>query len=127
MGQLASTAEFPVVFQRLKAILAPHAPRLLVKTDTADTYYLDTHHVMPNKLPLFFGAAQIKKNYVSFYLFPIYACPEMLEGISPGLRKRMQGKSCFNFTQVDEPLFEELAALTAAGMARFEAVGYLGA
>ncbi|HLN63181.1 MAG TPA: hypothetical protein VK464_16720 [Symbiobacteriaceae bacterium] len=123
---MAATGEFPAVFQRLKAILAPHAPRLLVKTDTADVYYLDTAHVMPNKLPLFFGAAQVKKNYVSFYLFPVYMYPEMLEGLSPGLRKRMQGKSCFNFTQVDEPLLEELASLTNAGMARFEAVGYVG-
>jgi hypothetical protein len=28
----------------------------------------------------------------------------------------MQGKACFNFTTVDEPLFEELAAITNAGL-----------
>jgi hypothetical protein len=32
--------------------------------------------------------------------------------MSPGLRKRMQGKSCFNFTKLDEELFAELAVLT---------------
>ena len=32
----------------------------------------------------------------------------------------MQGKSCFNFTKVDEPLFAELANVTRAG---FEATG----
>jgi hypothetical protein len=31
------------------------------------------------------------------------------------LKKRMQGKSCFNFTSVDEGLFQELAALTGKG------------
>jgi hypothetical protein len=32
--------------------------------------------------------------------------------MSPALKKRMQGKACFNFTAVDEALFKELAALT---------------
>ena len=31
----------------------------------------------------------------------------------PELRRRMQGKACFNFTRVDEALFAELATLTA--------------
>jgi hypothetical protein len=39
-----------------------------------------------------------------------------LEGISEELRRRMQGKSCFNFTAVDETLFEELADLTRAAL-----------
>jgi hypothetical protein len=30
----------------------------------------------------------------------------------------MQGKSCFNFTTVDEPLFAELETLTVKGIAR---------
>ena len=35
-------------------------------------------------------------------------------------KKRMQGKSCFNFTTVDEVLFAELSQLTAAGFKRFK-------
>jgi hypothetical protein len=31
----------------------------------------------------------------------------------------MQGKSCFNFKEVDEKLFKELKQLTQAGAARF--------
>jgi hypothetical protein len=30
----------------------------------------------------------------------------------------MQGKSCFNFTALDEPLFAEVETLTAKGIAR---------
>ncbi|MBA3573260.1 MAG: hypothetical protein H0W34_15095 [Pyrinomonadaceae bacterium] len=52
---------------------------------------------------------------------PVYAFPELLEGISPELKKRMQGKSCFNFTAVEPKLFKELAKLTKAGFARFKA------
>jgi hypothetical protein len=33
----------------------------------------------------------------------------------------MQGKACFNFTRVDEPLFAELARLTETGLEHFVA------
>src|SRR5207253_7932838 len=49
----------------------------------------------------------------------VYACPELLQNLSPELKKRMQGKSCFNFKEVDEQLFKELATLTKAGAAKF--------
>lgn len=39
--------------------------------------------------------------------------------MSPALRRRLQGKSCFNFTTVDEPLFEELAQIAQAGFERY--------
>jgi len=49
----------------------------------------------------------------------VYACPELLQSMSPELKKRMQGKSCFNFKEVDEKLFKELATLTKAGATKF--------
>jgi hypothetical protein len=58
-------------------------------------------HIQKNKRPLFFGAVQVKKNYVSCYLRPVYADPTLLARISDSLKKRMQGKSCFNFTPAD--------------------------
>jgi len=36
------------------------------------------------------------------------------------LKKRMQGKSCFNFKTVDDKLFRELARLTDKGYRRFK-------
>ena len=49
----------------------------------------------------------------------VYACPELLQNLSPELKKGMQGKSCFNFKEVDEQVFKELATLTKAGAAKF--------
>jgi hypothetical protein len=49
----------------------------------------------------------------------VYAYPDLLKTMSPELKKRMQGKSCFNFKEVDEKLFKELAQLTRAGAAKF--------
>ncbi len=64
------------------------------------------------------AGTRIGKRYVSFHLMSVYSDPELMASMSPGLRKRMQGKSCFNFTKIDEPLFSELETLTAKGIAR---------
>jgi len=42
------------------------------------------------------------------------------KGVSPELKKRMQGKTCFNFASVEEGLFGELAALTRKGFEEFQ-------
>jgi hypothetical protein len=110
---MADQAEFQAVFERLQAILRKYEANLVVVHDTADNYYLDTQHSEKWGKSLMFGAAQIKKNYVSFYLFPVYIYPNLLDGISAPLKKRMQGKSCFNFKSVDEALINELDQLTA--------------
>lgn len=117
--------ELHAVFAALRSIMAPYAATLEAKKDDATQLYLDTRFLQKNKTPLFFGAVQIKKSYVSFHLMPVYAKPELLDGISPALKKRMQGKSCFNFTEIDPPLFTELAALTKAGFASYKAQGFV--
>lgn len=112
--------DFPIVFEQLKNILKPYARNLTVKTDTPDTYYLDGPYSEKWKKEIFFGAAQIKKNYVSFYLMPVYMYPELLKDISPELKKRMQGKSCFNFKKVEPDLFKELKVLARKGVDKFK-------
>ena len=118
-------SEFPIVFDRLRRILRQHSKDLVVVIDTTDNYYLDTAHIMKNKKPLNFGSVRIMKNYVSYHLMPIYVFRKLLQDASPELRKRMQGKSCFNFSSVDETLFSELSALTVAGLAEYRNVGYV--
>jgi hypothetical protein len=118
-GAMSSQSEFPLVFEQLKNLLIPYAQQLSLKVDTEDSYSLDGPYSEKWKKELFFGSAQIKKNYVSFYLMPVYMYPELLKDISPGLKKHMQGKSCFNFKKVEPALFEELAALTRKGAEKF--------
>ena len=62
-----------------------------------------------------FAGVRKGKRYVSYHLFSVYLEPGQLDGISPELRRRMQGKSCFNFTRVDDALFDELDGLTERG------------
>lgn len=100
------------VFGALSAILRGHAQGMSIRTDDAGHLYVELAPTDPKARPRFFGAVQAKKAYVSFHLMPVYEDPRLLDGISPALRKRMQGKSCFNFTAPDAALFEELDALT---------------
>lgn len=113
------------VFAELRAILMPYAASLDPKKDDSSELYLDTTFIQKNKKPLFFGAVQIKKSFVSFHLMPVYVTPALLDGVSADLKARMQGKSCFNFVAVDRTLLRELASLTKAGFASYKAQGFV--
>ena len=117
--------DFPQIFNRLKAILFEYQALVVVAANDANSYSLDTNYVPQYKKKLFFGAVQINKNYVSYHLMPVYMYPDLLEGVSPGLMKHMQGKSCFNFKKMDEPLFQELDALTQRSVERMYSEGFL--
>ena len=41
------------------------------------------------------------------------------------LKKRMQGKSCFNFDTIEPPLMTELSGLVKQGANRYKAAGKL--
>jgi hypothetical protein len=112
--------DFSQVFQDLKTIMEPYEKELVLKTSESSNYYLDTHHKRKDGYVEAFGGVQVKKNYVSYHLMPVYAYPELLDNISPALKKRMQGKSCFNFTKVDEETLKELGTLTKKGFEAFK-------
>jgi hypothetical protein len=107
-----------LVFDSLKPILARYVKRLSVKVDTPIEYTLMTRSASPfpqhKGQPLHFGSVRLGKAYVSLHLMPLYMCPVLTESISPALKKRMQGKTCFNFKNLPDPaLIAELKQLTA--------------
>jgi hypothetical protein len=116
---MSPQSEFSLVFESLKNILKPFEPNLTVTANRPGAYSLDGPYSEKWQKQLFFGAAQIQKNYVSFYLMPVYMFPDLLKDISPELKKRMQGKSCFNFKKVEPALFKELAELTHKSIEQF--------
>jgi len=111
-------ADFDATFAALREILRPYARNMIVVHDTPDNYYLDSKYTAPNGHPLFFGAVRKGKSYVSFHLIPVYMFPDLLTELSPAMKKRMQGKSCFNFKSVSEEQLAELRELTKRGAAR---------
>ena len=122
---MPKTTEKTAVFQDLKETMSSYCEYLDLVADDEVSYYLNTHHIMKNKKPMFFGAVQIKKNYVSYHLMPVYVDPTLLDDISDSLKKRMQGKSCFNFKNVEKDLFKELALLTEAAYQSYVQAGYV--
>lgn len=116
---------FDSVFDGLREILIPYSEKLTVVVDQADHFYLDTKYIMKNKKPMYFASVKLNKNYVSFHLMPVYVFTDLLKDISPELKKRMQGKSCFNFKNLDGDLFQELRKLTKRGYAEYGKAGYL--
>lgn len=122
---MPATDDFAGVFEKLRAILKKYEKRLVVQTDTPGNYYLNTHFKRPDGYVVLFGAAQIKKNYVTFHLMPVYGCRELVDGMSPELKARMQGKACFSFKKAEPALFKELAAVTKRGFELFQKAGYI--
>jgi hypothetical protein len=69
---------------------------------------------------MYFAQVRAGKAYVAFHLMPLYMNEALTAAISPALKKRMQGKTCFNFKTAPEPeLVEELKRLTDAGFKIF--------
>ena len=113
--------DLSAVHVRLLQILAPYRERLVVAADGPGGLVLELPGYQG--VPWGFAAGtRVGRRYVSFYLMGVYGAPELIEGLSPELRRRMQGKSCFNFTRIDERLFAELAVLTEQSIARQPAV-----
>jgi hypothetical protein len=123
-------AEFADVFAKLKPVLVSQARRLSVQTDGATEYTLVTKSPSPfpqhKGRPMWFGALKVGKAYVSLHLLPLYMNPTLAKTVSPGLKKRMQGKACFNFKVTPAPtIVAELKRLTAAGVKHYAAEGLL--
>jgi hypothetical protein len=101
--------EFGALEARLWRILEPYRGRL----EDGSVYGVHTLKRVGAGAHGFFAGVRMAANHVSFHLMPIYADPSLLDGISPGLRRHLEGKTTFDFTAIDEELFAELEALTA--------------
>ena len=122
------------VFERLRRILKGHSHDLIVGRDIPGYYGLDAK-IGPATLNAWGGKVrtttipvawvQTGKAYVSIHLMGVYGNPKLLETCSKELRARMQGKSCFNFRSIDEPLFKELEALIEESISGMRKAGYI--
>lgn len=115
------SADFGAIFATLKPVMAEQAVHLTVQKETAMEYSLVTKGPSPfpqhKGQPMWFGAVKQGKAYVSFHLMPLYMSATLEKQISLALKKRMQGKTCFNFkTLPNAGLIADLKRLTAAAV-----------
>jgi hypothetical protein len=125
--------EFGEVFRCLRDVLAKHAGPLQVTADTPTKYCLECG-IGPATLQSWGGKVRRSsipvawvesgKGYVSYHLMGV-ALPSVRDGMSSALRARMQGKTCFNFTDTAPALLQDLDALTGESIAVFRKSGFI--
>lgn len=117
----AAKPDFAAVFAALRRqVLGPFQKELAVQTAKPGNFHTEIPSILHRGKPLYFAGIRTGKSYVSFHLMPIYMSPELQKSIPPALKKRMQGKACFNFTAIDQECFAELGRLTAASLKIFK-------
>ena len=119
------SSRFDKVFFALREILRRHMGTLSLKEDSASCYCLEGGVHPKHKRPMPIAWVQVGKAYVSFHHMGVCARPDLLASVSKELKARMQGKSCSNFTSVDELLFAELEELTVRGFDAFRNAGFM--
>ena len=113
-------ADLGPVEARLRAIVDAYRDRLVV----GSVYGLETLTRPNAKAHDFFAFVKPGTSYVSLYLKPVYTWPDLLDDISPALRKRLQGsRTAFSFAVVDEPLPAELETLVERAFRRYHKAG----
>lgn len=106
------SADFDAAFAALREALLRAAPCMMVARDLPGDLMLQTPEIDPKTgAHAFFASVTTKKAYVAFHLMPLYYQPDLLEGLTPELERRRQGKTCFNFKRPAPLLFAELEAL----------------
>ena len=110
-------------FATLREILAAHSDELVVSVDRPGDFQVASP-TMQDRIgrPLSVAGVRTRKHYVSYFLMPVYAAPRLVQSLSPQLKKRMHGLSCFNFTTIDPDQVKELSKLTKAGIEAFRDV-----
>ena len=98
---MRNSIEFLKIFERLKRVLRKYDKKfkVIVNNEYSISYY--GGYSAKFKQDLYFGGIEIKKNYVSFHLMPVYMYQELIDSVPEILKNRMQGKSCFNFKKFE--------------------------
>jgi hypothetical protein len=106
---MAESTDLAALETRLWAILDPYRDRL----ERFDLYGAPYLRRPGAKAHDWFAGVSQGSGVVRFFLLPMYAHPELLEGLSPELLKRKRGASLFGLRPADEPLIDELDGLVA--------------
>lgn len=127
-------SNFQITFSRLKTILKKHKRDFDVKPDSDSSYGIQGKPG-PSTLEAWGGKMrkpvmpiawiEIGKSYVSYHIMALYMNTALQNSMSKELKTRMQGKTCFNFKNIDEKLFKELDQLTEKAIDDFKRTGFV--
>ena len=94
----------------LRALLLPYEDAL----EAAQIYGIDVLHRPGARAHDWFAGVRPGKGTAKLMLLPIKTHPELIDDISPALRKRLSGDALFTLKPGDESLLPELGRLVAA-------------
>jgi len=125
---------FEPVFARLREILHAHESTFTIAHNTTERYGLDAPvgpatirawggKVRTPRIPV--AWVEMRKTYVSYHLMGINGNAKLIASLSKPLRARMQGKTCFTFTAVDDVLLRELQTVTAESLRGLKKAGFV--
>ena len=97
---MPDTPDLATLQTRLEAVLDPYRDRL----EAFDLYGapVSAPPGRPRRTTGSRGSARARIGVIRFFLLPMHHHPELLDGISPELRKRKTGASLFSFKTLDE-------------------------
>jgi hypothetical protein len=123
----ATDREFAAIFAELRALLEKYANResLAVIDDSERRYCLAGGRHPKHKTPMPLAWVQMGKGYVSFHHMGICGSTRVPDLLSPRLKARMQGKTCFNFKTCEPAILAELDVVTANAFAALRKAGLL--
>ena len=93
----------------LRALLVPYEDVL----EAAELYGVEVLYRPGSKMHDWFAGVRPGKGTAKLMLLPMKTHPELLEGLSPALRRRLTGDALFTLRSGDEALLPELAQLVA--------------
>ncbi len=125
------TAE--TIFNTLVEAMSALCPPLVINKNKKGVFeiigntpvpYGSTKKIVPG---MYFASAVVRKDMVSFYVFPIYGHPELFIDVAPIAMKCLKGKTCFNFKKAEQVNKKEILALLKKGLAVWKKAGYVKA
>ncbi len=114
---MPAAPDLAAVEARLRRVLEPYEGRLEWGTIYGNRALrrpgANAHH--------WFAFVKPASRHVGFFLLPVNTWPDLVDSLSPALRRRLTGKATFNFATADEAEMAELEALVARAYDRYMA------
>ena len=122
------------VFIALRRVLSTHVSGLRISADTPGYFCLEAE-AGPATLAAWGGELRRKsipvawvkrsKSHVSYHLMALAGNTRLLERLSPALKARLHGKTCFNVRTSDLELLPEINLVTASAISAFRRAGFI--
>ena len=116
---MGADADLGPLRTRLEAVLDPYRDRL----EAFELYGAPYLRRPGARAHDWFAGVSDGKDVVRFFLLPMHSHPELLDGLSAGLRTRKTGASLFGFKVIDDDALAELESLVARAFAVYMADG----